>query len=371
MGRNSINWEMRNYKFIVIALFLAGFSSCLKKDEPASIEADILDYVLPADVRLTPKSGIGADYVTAFIKNNSDSVIYLTPQIAISSGATIYPAPGTVHKFVRSESDSTMYIAYDTVVSQNGKNIKHYKITLIAPVLKESYLFPFDDWDTVDVTGAKYYTPSDRMWASGNSAVAILVGSFPEKYPAGITDTAIKGLAARLQTIQGAAAFGAPIAAGNTFWGNFKSGNMADKLSFTKFGQPFYQKPKKISGYYRYHAGSMFTDKDNKTVSGRVDSCFIYGIFYETDDNDLTLDGHNIQTSDKIIAKAIDLQYCTPTSGNEYRPFSIDFAFTDEPDFANKRYKLAIVFTSSKSGAYFEGAVGSLLLIDEVLLECY
>ena len=42
----------------------------------------------------------------------------------------------------------------------------------------------------------------------------------------------------------------------------------------------------------------------------------------------------------------------------------------DAEGLANGKYKLAIVFSSSIEGAYFRGAIGSELCIDEVEVIC-
>ncbi|MDR1225940.1 MAG: PCMD domain-containing protein [Prevotellaceae bacterium] len=359
--------------YLVTIPLLFGFSSC-KKDPPASIEADILTFSVPDSMQLAPVK-VGTTFVNAFVRNATSSVVSMAPQITISAGARITPASGEMVQFTRSKDNTTMYEAHYQVESENRQNTKSYKVTLISPVTQPQYHFSFDAWDDIVINNgqAVYQTPSDRMWATGNPAVAIYISGKdnPSSYPASSTTTAVVGRAALLKTVAGAPQFGAPIAAGNLFWGIFNSGNLAaDKLTFTQFGQPFYQKPKTLTGYYQYKPGITFTDKNNQEVAGRVDSCFIYGIFYETDENDLTLDGLNIQTSGRIVAKALLSNCAATTPENTFVPFSLDFVYTSEPDFINKLYKLTVVFTSSKGGAEFEGAKGSALIVDEVTLDC-
>ena len=60
---------------------------------------------------------------------------------------------------------------------------------------------------------------------------------------------------------------------------------------------------------------------------------------------------------------------------DEWTNFDIPFlpqnGKTIDPEgLANGKYKLAIVFSSSIGGAYFRGAVGSELYIDEVEVIC-
>ena len=57
--------------------------------------------------------------------------------------------------------------------------------------------------------------------------------------------------------------------------------------------------------------------------------------------------------------KEFNLQF-KPVNGKEI----------DDQKLQQGKYKLGIVFSSSVDGAYFEGAVGSTLYIDEVELIC-
>ncbi len=363
------------YKSLTIFMLAVSMYACKEKDEPENVEAEIVSFNI--DKSMQRSSDIGNGYVNVFVRRTAGDYMEATPTIEVSKGATIVPASGAGVRFERSTLDTCEYQAHYTITSENKQSVKRYTVTLIPPI--RNYQFGFDRWDTITVTstGARYSLPSDTKWATGNIGAANFVSSTdPSAFPTSATPIAKKGLAARLRTIKGAPMFGAPIAAGNLFWGIFNMSNpLGDKLTFTRFGQPFDQKPKKISGYYHYTAGPKFTDKNDKEVVGRVDSCFIYAIFYETDEEGTTLDGHNIQTSDRIVAKALGQQYCTPTPGSDYQPFNIDFVYDPareaDIDFVNKLYKLAIVFTSSKGGGTFEGAAGSTLLVDEVALECY
>lgn len=78
------------------------------------------------------------------------------------------------------------------------------------------------------------------------------------------------------------------------------------------------------------------------------------------------MDGDNVKTSGQIVATAI-IDEVLPTT--EWTPFNIDFTYKEQLDervLRNYGYSLALVFSSSINGAYFEGAVGSILCIDEV-----
>ena len=111
------------------------------------------------------------------------------------------------------------------------------------------------------------------------------------------------------------------------------------------------------------------TGEDNQPIPGKEDKGDIYAILYRNTDsegNPFTLDGDNVKTSDQIVATALLDEVKTAT---EWTPFDINFTYKEQLDeqiLRNYGYSLAIVFSSSINGAYFEGAVGSTLCIDEV-----
>ena len=83
--------------------------------------------------------------------------------------------------------------------------------------------------------------------------------------------------------------------------------------------------------------------------------------------NDVTLTGHDINTSDYRVA------YVTITSGttaqDSFTEFEEEFTYLKEYDPA-KEYKFAIVCASSKDGDLFKGAGGSTLIVDEFEVIC-
>ena len=57
-----------------------------------------------------------------------------------------------------------------------------------------------------------------------------------------------------------------PIAAGNLFIGSFDMLNAStNPLSATRFGTPFYNKPLRLTGYYKYKAGEQFYENGEYT----------------------------------------------------------------------------------------------------------
>ena len=170
------------------------------------------------------------------------------------------------------------------------------------------------------------------------------------------------------------AMFGSPIAAGNLFYGTFDTQNAAmAPLKATQFGHPFDRKPLHFTGYYQYTPGEVVTDKQNHERTDIKDSAAIYAVLYRNHDaagHEVVIDGTNINTSSAIVARA-DLGYVAPQT--TWTAFEVAFTYTREIDLdvlENKGYSLALVFSSSKRGADFIGAVGSTLKIDHVRVIC-
>ena len=152
-------------------------------------------------------------------------------------------------------------------------------------------------------------------------------------------------------------------------------------LSATRFGTPFYNKPLRLTGYYKYKAGEQFYE--NGEYTSRKDIFNIYAIFYDGvkydsagKGTDVTLDG-NLPNQNyehpSMVALAL-VSNPQETEGDEWKFFDIPFDYQrygkkiDEARLAKGEYKIGIIFASSKDGATFEGAPGSTLLIDEVEL---
>lgn len=171
-------------------------------------------------------------------------------------------------------------------------------------------------------------------------------------------------------------------------------------MKATRFGLPFGKKPLQLKGYYKYTPGTQpFKAKDKNgntvTIPGQEDEGDIYAVLYEAAELDgKALDGNNVLTSKNIVALArVEVE-----KKDEFTAFHVDFHYgsripIDWPKFIqdqrdpsddgtgeylpfkeekmkNYEYNLAVVFTSSKYGAYFAGSVGSTLCIDKVEIVC-
>jgi hypothetical protein len=214
-----------------------------------------------------------------------------------------------------------------------------------------------------------------NIWATGNPGFALTTsGSQPEVFPSYSIDNGYQGKGVCMQTVSTGSLgelIHKPIAAGNLFLGRFVVENvLITPLKATQFGIPVDREPVRITGYYKYSPGKKFTNKNMKEVPGKTDEASIYAVFYRNKDeqgNSFYLHGDDVLTSPQIV-KTARVASVPPT--DQWTPFEMFFEGqdVDKEKLKNNEYNLTIVFSSSKDGDLFEGAIGSTLYIDEVEL---
>ena len=377
---------MRYHQLIVSAIFALALSSCFK-DEAPNAECDIIEASLhvdnPTDIFYNPTDTLVRvlytdDNISFSVRRKAD-LTALAPTFRITDGATISPASGSVHDFSKGP------VIY-TVTSEDKEWSRSYKVSFI-PVIrtsKDTLSFNFEDYhlDSKD----KYYIWCEKHedgnmyddWATGNAGYGLTNGSAgPEAYPSTVLDEGYEGKGVKLVTCS-TGPFGQmvklPLAAGNLFLGTFDmSIALKTPRLATGFGLPFDKKPKTFTGYYKYTPGEKFQNKDESIVEGKVDEASVYAILYRNHDEDgnpVVLNGDNVQTSPLIVAKAIAANI-VPT--DKWTQFTVDFSYLKDFDLdllENRGYNLAVVFSSSADGAFFQGAIGSTLCIDNVKIIC-
>ena len=216
------------------------------------------------------------------------------------------------------------------------------------------------------------------QWSSGNPGYKLTgMSKLPTDYPTVQVAGGYIGKCAKLET-KDTGSFGAMvkmyIAAGNLFIGAFDLANaLKNAPKATTFGFQFYKRPKALKGYYKFKAGPVYTES-GEPQTGKKDRFDIYAVMYEAEENSFMLDGTNSLTSDKVVSLArISAEEALET--DQWKPFNLPFKAQNgkeinETELQKGKYKLGIVFSSSVDGAYFRGAVGSTLYIDEVELIC-
>lgn len=299
-----------------------------------------------------------------------DELKSLEPVIVLNSDkATITPTGP--QDFSKNKS-----VTY-TVTAEDGTK-KEYKASVAGTQSVLSY--SFEEWgnDQYDVFSPQ---PTDQLATSSDGTASLSWLGWKGGNPVTqITDDVKDGKsAAKLVTFglyKDLANYAAlstlvpPLAAGSLFTGKFDTGPaLTDPLMCTLFGIPYDKEPLYFKGWYKYTPGAEFVDgtdrKNIKVLADKTDECTIQAVLYEAVDgegNEITLNGHDIDNSQYRVAVA---QLSDGTAKSDWTSFNIPFKWLDGKSYdKSKKYKLAIVCSSSKQGAAFIGAAGSTLIID-------
>lgn len=346
------------------ALFLAGgFSSCSKDDK--NFEAEILNVQFKEPVKLGEISVEGTN-ITIFVKADAD-VTKLTPILTISKGAVCLPASEQVKDF-------TNPVVY-TVTPEDGSDPRSYTVR----VVKVDLNFDFENWVAAkgeDGTDLGFEQPAEGIWSSGNLGLALsrIIYQKPDLFPTGKTDADKQSgkyaaeLVTREMGIEVPFVGKISIAAGSLFLGSFNTDFvMSDPLKCPSFGVPFTgRKPVSFTGYYKYAPGAKFVNKESAAVAGKTDECAIYAVLFTGKD---PLHPDDVLSSNRIVALA---KLKDGSAKDKMTKFEIPFEYKFTGEALTKALSgdlmMAIVFSSSARGDYYEGAVGSRLVVDDVMI---
>lgn len=382
--------------FMQAALLLCTLNSCIQ-DEPLNAECDItgVDTLWLQQNRNLIKGNprIDNSRVSFTVPYDADRSalapkFYLTPGARLTAmvdGVEVADANGMTRDFNTPQTYTTH--------SEDGQWSKSYEVSFEseAPIEKLDFenfeLDPsgrYQVWFEMDANDAS--NPRRNYWASGNPGYNLTgLGSSPGVFPTTAAEGGVSGKCIKLET-KDTGTYGMstrpkmPIAAGNLFIGEFelsKASRFPRKA--TKFGLPLVRKkPVTLEGYYKYKAGAKFTDAKKKVQPTMHDTADIYAVVYEIDpDNFVPLDGDNILTASNIalmarIDKPAEFEGdMSELAAADWVHFSEPFKPMNGKEFDAERlarggYAIAIVMTSSRQGAYFEGAIGSTLYVDQL-----
>ena len=382
---------MTKKAFMILAVISTVMMTSCIKDEPAGNECDIesawveeefaSNFLDATDMRKDNISSTETEII--FTVRSLISLPQIAVKFTITPGATIEPASGSLQDF----SSPVIY----TVTSEDGQWQRKYVVKFQEPALPVFEL-GFENVEVREHSNNNTYHHFFEydaggmrrdVWDSGNlGALMLMMNAKPEDLPTYSTPDGRTGKAVCLNTQSTgelAAAIGKPIAAGNLFWGKFMTENVLfNPLKSTQFGSVFDKEPVRVMGYYKYKPGKVFTNKENKEVPGRTDEASIYAVFYRNKDangNPYFLYGDDVETDEKLKAnpqvyKIARVASMPPT--DTWMPFEMFFEGKDADDqlVVQQGFNLALVFSSSKNGAQFEGAVGSTLYVDDVVISC-
>lgn len=370
---------------LCLALALGG---CIQ-DEALNVEAAI-DGCTGSDVQLAIINKQGAQKSIDIYISRSADLSRQKLEFTLSQGSTIQANETLPGDTENTYDFSTQNPRYFTVTSEDGSNTPVYTISMIPAELPTTFHFEDLMEGSSDYPILYEYTPGAGgsvtkvlQWASGNPGFKLTgMAADPLDYPTIQVSEGRSGKAVKLET-KDTGSFGQMvkmrIAAGNLFVGSFDINNaIQDPLGSTRFGYPFTQKPVRITGYYKYKSGGLSTDADGNPTE-ETDRGDIYALFYKAPSNNYTVAGDVISLDGDINPEIILLARIPEMKeAGEWTYFDLPFelqpghteADINAQDLAEGKYKLAVVFSSSIKGAYFIGAVGSTLWIDEVNIEC-
>lgn len=339
-----------------------------KLDKDLSSEASMLTFTIDND-KIIGQPVISEDGTVKFSVSKEmtdEELSQLAPEFTISENASVSPASGEVQDF--SEGKSVTY----TITSQDGIVVNKYVVSVGSAV----WHYSFDKWDIKSAGNYEFDYIKNTDWDSSNSAVTTLktFGYYDKNgaYPIAKLENGKVGFAASITTLdsKGGNLLGQripKITAGTLFTGQFTL-NMSKPLQSTKFGISFSQEPVSLKGYYKYAPGKDYyqvgTTIDKATIDvTKSDECSIVAVLYEATSADYTLTGENLNDESLVVLRAELFDSKTVSDWTEFSiPFEAKNGFVFD---ASKSYKLAIVCSSSKNGASYSGAPGSVLMVDE------
>ncbi len=259
------------------------------------------------------------------------------------------------------------------VTAENGQVINwtiKANIASSTPQLKDA------DFNTWYQTSGGYFEPGENaettIWGTGNPGTQILNLLATTRLELSDGNYAVK-----METLDNgpiAGAFGTPISSGSVFAGKFDKDKIdpSNPEAAIDFGTPFAGRPNKMNVKYRYQPGEVNKDKDgNELPDG--DQCDIYAFL-------------EVRLSDKIQRLATawfrsgDVQTELKDLELDFTYGALDGSFPDYMKPENGLYvsadsakfvlptHLTFVASSSFAGAQFAGAIGSELVVDDVVL---
>ena len=342
-----------------------------------SSEAKITNFIFDSDV-VTEQPVIDEEkgIITFTVRGNATvDQLKLIPEITVSNKAMVTPASGVEQNFGQE-------VKY-TVMAENG-NTRVYKV-IVKHIINK---FDFESWEEQKGEGdvsLGFYSPVGGYWDTSNTGVYLIKAMLGETYPEladtpfaveKVTDAHLGTGAAKVSTIDSKGAYGMipKITAGTLFLGYFNTEYaMTSALMCTRFGLVWNEKPLKVTGFYKYLPGDVYYRCDDPEGAKDIvvedksmkDACMISAVLYEISDESegQYLDGTNIYTSsDRVVALA---QFSTDEKVDDYAPFTLTLDYVKEYNSA-KKYRFAVIASSSANGDKFSGAPGSTLYLDDI-----
>lgn len=343
--------------------------------EPKQTGATINKMTLVSDaIKVQPE-------ISAVASSKGDVAFYVKP------GTTDDQLKSLVPTFELAEGAKLMYndVEYVAGTPVDFSKSQTFKVKAESGKTTNTYTVSKRDWvdyefkHNMDEWEKKKYQEPVNGWGSSNEGISFLkmFGLYPADAPYVVvpSDDAKSGKAARVETVYTKGVdmvfISVPVVTSGTVFNGAFIINTSNTLNSTKFGYPCTKKPVAFKGSYKYAPGKdyYFCPDPKKAHSAAIDKTktdvpALNAVLYEVGSYAFdVLTGEDLLTSDKIVAIA-------PVDGKaqaSYTDFNVSFKFSENKVFdAAKKYKLAIVCSSSKDGDKFSGAPGSVLFVDNL-----
>ncbi len=341
--------------FTIAALLLSACKNPHKPENPT-----IFDYSVSNISQTTPlldtvviDEGYKAIYL--LFSNSLSSVTFplqVTATFSLTTGATSLPASGSAITF-----NSIDELSHYTVTASDGTEVI-YTVSLRDDQIPDN---GFEDWYTTEgMNGASFSEPgmadNNTAWATANMGTS----TFGVYCTTPLTSDG--NTMAKITTGQTSLV---PITAGTVFNGKFDVNGAinhpTDPKRATDFGIPFCLRPSSISFKYTYQPGSRYVQATLNSPSN------IFGGFTVSD-----IAGSDMFTAYAVLEKrtatsTVEIARAEMVSGDvqsSIKNITLPFTYTSTA----KPTHIYVVFSSSKDGDLWKGAVGSTLTVDDVVL---
>ena len=244
-----------------------------------------------------------------------------------------------------------------TVWAEDSIHRTKYVVNLVQSMVRK---FEFNIWKNING-----WEEPQEGWATNNGQMKALMdqGGYTGNYP--VVRTKGKNVgewAAQMETVMTGEGENRQIFAGSFFQGSFDL-SMQAPLYGPEYGTLFSGRPTAVKGYYKYtpsgevyEGSALFQD----TMKFN-DTCRIQAILYEVVNPDDLLDSLNYMNDPKIVAVA-EMGRQAGVYQPEFTDFSLQFEFLKSYN-STRRYKLAVICSSSRDADKKKGAPGSKLTV--------
>lgn len=347
---------MKKYNIILLIAAIT-LTSCLKEDYFGKSSFNkIIAFTLPQQLGA---SNINHDSLTIRITVSEDAdITAMAPAtLTISNFASVTPGKDEVMDF-------SSPVSYQVTAEDGSSSTYTVNVTTDSPQIQ----LPNSGFDQWYQTNTGYYQigtgPTDTIWSTGNEGVVTLGDANTLPLLVG-SDTVAQLTTLKLGSL--AQLVGQGIAAGSLFTGTFEL-NIANPPESPRFGTPFIGRPNSFSVMYRYLPGNELTNGFGDVIPGNdsLDIAVLLEDRSTTPWKRVATAWHRSEASvpDWTLLE-LTLEYGQLMDPAHYEipdEGTIWGAGNEEPTH------ISVIFSSSARGAFFEGAPGSELLLNDFRL---